>query len=277
MKRARSSSSSASSSNGFDDVGVAAGQHLGQRAGHHHVVRRRLAEPAEALHRHVQRRLARRGRAARRSAAPAACSRRPSPSALALASASRRSRFMVMPSLGAQEHQLLGLGRRLRHRGDADGLEHLARSRGIGPWGSLAVGLPAVQHLLAAAPAGDQRRRRPRPGPYRSRRGPARRRSAAGSRSRRRAPCRRARPPPGTARISARGRSPARPTTSSSISLHSRDVGGEQRQPEIGADREVGALVVDDERLEVASVTTARWTWPSSVHHVAVERVHLAR
>ena len=53
-----------------------------------------------------------------------------------------------------------------------------------------------------------------------------------------------------------------------------RDVGREQREPDVGADREVAALVVDHERLEVLGDDADRLV--DQVERVAVERVHLA-
>ena len=230
----------ASSVDGSRMSAVAAGEHRGEFAG----TRRRRAAVAmprwcEAVDRQHQRRARRRAGQASSSGAWARRSPRPGPGPCALASASRRSRFMVMPSPGRRNSQVA----RPRAADFAtvavrDRLEHLGDRRHR-PLRQLRRRLASGRSIsLAAAPAGDRGRRRPRRGRYSSRHGPGWRRSGAGSRSRRPAPCRRARRPRGRGRISAGCRSAAQRDELLDLAPGG-DVGGEQGEAEIGADREV--------------------------------------
>jgi CBS domain-containing protein len=53
-----------------------------------------------------------------------------------------------------------------------------------------------------------------------------------------------------------------------------RDVQREQGKAEIGAGGEIAALIIDDERLELVVHHRDRLT--DQLHHIAVERIHLA-
>ena len=138
----------------LDEVGVAAREDFRQGTAHHEVVWGGLALPMEAFEGHGQRRLARgagqdEGRRLGRGVAlgQGQCS--------ILGVGQQAVAIHRDAVLGAQEEQLFGLGRRLGDRGGADQLERLADG-GHGSLGQLAQGGPAMEHLLAAAPGGNQ-------------------------------------------------------------------------------------------------------------------------
>ena len=152
----------------------------------------------------------------------------------------------------AQEHQLLALRPPIWRRSRSRSVWNtFATARASAPWARCPTCASAIEHLAIAAPARDEPDADIRPDPYRFRHAPgSHRRIEAGSRTRRRA----------------RGR-PAPPTTGKGAYLSAlngllaagdqlldlaprRDVDREQREAEIGAGREIVALVVDDERLE---------------------------
>ena len=207
---------------------------------------------------HVERRLAASGRAGgSRPACRRLVAAATSASAFALASASRRSRFIVMPSVGRRKRSSFASAADFATLASADQSRTPCRSAASARRG--AAGSAAQRSSISLQPpqAGHDADARPRPGPCRSRRAPARRRSAAGSRSRRRAPCPTGAPTTGNgAYFSALVDLLALGDQLLDLAPE-RDVGGEQREAEIGADREVLALVVDHQRLDAVRPTSA--------------------